>query len=96
MFNHFSVALPNTYNKYKLPVKRCISHLFANHVYSFGKRVLLLITEIVFLQFRNAFIGINFPKLGNLFLVFLRKNTIKERCLPDAFSFSERSAIYPY
>lgn len=95
MFNHISVAF-SLYNRYKLTVKMCFSHLFANHVNIFGKKVSFLIAEIIFSQFRNAFRGINFPKLGNLFLVFQKKNTMKEICLPDAFSFSERIAIYPY
>lgn len=95
MFNHFSVVL-STYNKYKLSIEMRFSHSFASHVNIFGKTVSFLIAEIIFSQFRDAFMGISFPKLENLFLVFQKKNTIKEIRLPDAFLFSERTAIYPY
>lgn len=53
------------------------------------REVPFLIAEIIFSQFRNAFVGINFPKLGNLFLVFQKKNTMQEICFPDVFFFSE-------
>lgn len=44
----------------------------------FLKRRSFLITEKIFLEFRNAFRGICFPKLDNIFLVFQKKNTIKK------------------
>ena len=95
MFNHFSVAL-FTFNKYKLPVKMCLSHFFANHVNNLGKTVSLLFAMTIFSQFRNAFRGISFTKLRNLFLVFQMKNTIEKISLNDAFSYSERTAINLY
>ena len=95
MFNHFSVAL-FTFNKYKLPVKMCLSHFFANHVNNLGKTVSLLFAMTIFSQFRNAFRGISFTKLRNLFLVLQMKNTIEKICLHDAFSYSERTAINLY
>lgn len=98
MFNHLS-GVPSTYNKYKLPIKMFFSRPFANHVNIFGKTVLFLIAEIIFSQFRDAFIGMSFPKLGSLFLVFQKKKqnkTIKEIASPDAFLFSERTAIYHF
>lgn len=74
----------------------CFRHRFANRVNIFGKSVSFFIAEIIFSQFRDALIGISFPKLRNLFLVFQKKNTIKKICLHDAFSFSERTAVYLY
>lgn len=53
------------------------------------REVSFLTAETVFSQFRNAFVGINFPKLGNLFLVFQKKNTIQEICCPEVFFFFE-------
>ena len=93
MFNHFSVAL-STYNKYKLPVKMCLSHLSANHVNNLGKRVSLLFTETIFSQFRNAFRGVSFTKLRNLFLVFHMKNTIEKYvCMMHSYTLRELQSI---
>lgn len=88
MFNHFSVTI-FTSNRYKLPIKMCLV-IPLQIMYIFLEReVSFLIAEIIFSQFRNALMGINFPKLGNLFLVFQKKNTIQEICFPDVFFFSE-------
>lgn len=93
MFNHFSVAL-STYNKYKLPVKMCLSHLSANQVNNLGERVSLLFAETIFSQFRNAFRGVSFTKLRNLFLVFHMKNTIEKYvCMMHSYTLRELQSM---